>query len=408
MKILMVTNLYPPAVLGGYEILCEQVAGEFAGRGHEIVVLTSDFQADDGSPAADEFGRHGERLSRLMRIHLPFDHPPKRARIRHLLADRHNRRVTHRLIERERPDIVFFWSLRRLSLGPVRAAADSGEPYALTLNDDYLLAYKPSPPSLKPGKSASFLLDRTLFRRTTYSGLRFPAITAISRSLVDNMVRRGAPVAHAAIIHQGVDIRKFSPKEHPGSIGTPARLLYVGQLHDYKGVHTAIESLSALAGQGRELLLDIVGSGDPAYEERLKQLAERLDVAGQVAFLGKISHDRLPEVYRSHDIFVFPSTWDEPFGLTHLEAMACGTPVVSTTKGGPGEFLRDGENALTFEAKDARDLTDKLADLLDDDGLRAAIAKAGRSCVVDLFSADRYVSDLERFLQDTIDRWPQL
>ena len=88
---------------------------------------------------------------------------------------------------------------------------------------------------------------------------------------------------------------------------------------------------------------------------------------------------------------VFPSIWSEPFGLTHLEAMASGVPVVSTANGGQGEFLRDGVNALVFEPEDAEGLACRLASLIVDDSLRRRIALGGRRLVEREFTLTRYV-----------------
>ena len=121
-------------------------------------------------------------------------------------------------------------------------------------------------------------------------------------------------------------------------------------------------------------------------------------VGAPVRFLGRVPHTEIAALYRSHDVFVFPSIWREPFGLTHLEAMASGTPVVSTTEGGPGEFLVDGENSLTFPKEDSESLADALARFAADPVLALRIARNARAMVEARFSLDRYVVDIEAFL----------
>ena len=108
----------------------------------------------------------------------------------------------------------------------------------------------------------------------------------------------------------------------------------------------------------------------------------------------------MPRVYREHDIFAFTSTWREPFGLTHLEAMASGTPVVSTTVGGQAEFLRDGENALTVAPGNPRALAEALGRLIRDDELRQRIAQEGRRTVETEFTLSRYVGELDSWLAE--------
>jgi glycosyltransferase involved in cell wall biosynthesis len=103
--------------------------------------------------------------------------------------------------------------------------------------------------------------------------------------------------------------------------------------------------------------------------------------------------------YREHDGLVFPSSWEEPFGLTHLEAMASGIPVLSTTNGGQGEFLRDGDNCLTFEPEDAVGLASRIGQLQSSPDLARRLARAGRRTVERSFSLEGYIQRIQSFLQ---------
>lgn len=118
----------------------------------------------------------------------------------------------------------------------------------------------------------------------------------------------------------------------------------------------------------RLILRDLI----PEDEQHLKGLGEYLSyeadesneitwptVLSGVECLGKVPHDRVSALYRSHDLFVFPSIWQEPFGLTPLEAMASGIPVISTVNGGHGEFVQHKINAFVFKEGDADMLADQ-------------------------------------------------
>lgn len=395
-------------ILGGYEILCECMAGKLAARGHEIIVLTSNHGVRHSKAKKVERGRFEERIYRNLRLYIPFGKPPRKARLRQLLTSEANKHQTKRLIKQTKPAIVFFWSQRRLSLGSIFAAAESSVPYAVTLNDNFLLAYRPILFMFSPRTTVSYLIERTILERITYRGLRLPAVTAISHTLLKSYLQAGTPLDHAKVIYQGIELEKFPMKGAPGYLHDPARLLYVGQLHDYKGVHVTIEALSILKDKGLTATLSVIGRGPPEYERMLREHAGNCDVAEYVRFLGKIPHGELSEHYQQHDIFLFPSLWEEPFGLTHLEAMACGTPVISTTCGGPGEFLDDGHNALTFEPGNAPQLADKIRLLIDDSQKRRFLAIEGRQKVENHFTTERYARDLEEFLIHTTDKWCEL
>jgi len=126
----------------------------------------------------------------------------------------------------------------------------------------------------------------------------------------------------------------------------------------------------------------------------------------RVEFLGKLDHRELPRLYRENHVFVFPSEWAEPFGLTYLEAMASSLPVVSTAEGGQGEFLVHEENCLVFRPGQVGGLTASLARLADDPGLARRLARAGREVASGSFSQTRYLEELEEFLHWTREATP--
>lgn len=391
MKILVLSNLYPPYVLGGYEILCGQVTEHLRERGHDITVLTTAMPAGAGSD-------DDPRVLRWLEPYLPFDQPPAIMRGRRLVTGRRNAAATRRLLAERSFDLVFVWSQLRLTVGPLRALKALGVPTAITQNDEHLATFLPAPLRLRPRGIAAYLVDRSIFAWSMLPNLDFAAVTCISERLKRDLLRRGVAVPHAEVIYQGIPVERFPPKAEPGVIGQPLRLLYVGQLHAYKGVHTLIEAAHRLVGvlDGAEVKLSIIGDGPKDYRDRLADAAGAGEA--EVVLVGKLAHDALSRSYREHDIFVFPSMWAEPFGLTHLEAMASGTPVVSTNDGGHAELLRHGENALVFEKGDAVDLAAQLARLVADPALARRLAVEARKDVEQHFSLSRYIDDLEDFL----------
>ena len=391
MRILLISNLFPPHTLGGYEILCGQVGDALRERGHDVFVLTSDHGVA-GEPPEEEVVR------RRLRLYVPFDRPAGMMRRARLRVGRENARVTSEAIRRLRPDVVFLWSQLRLTVGPARAAEASGVPVAYTFNDENILGYLPGAFAWRPRKLARFAIEKWLLPGITLRGLRLAPATCISRTLRDRLVERGLRSAGLRVIYQGIPIERFPLKDEPGALHSPARALYAGQLHPWKGVHTLIEAAHRVAhrrGHGA-LRVAIAGKGAPEYEAELRRKAEACGCP--VDFLGAVPHERIASCYREHDLFCFPSTWPEPFGLTHLEAMASGLPVVSTTAGGQGEFLEAERNALVFEKGDDEGLAARIERLLDDAPLRRRLALAGRETVERRFALDRYVSDLEAFL----------
>jgi phosphatidylinositol alpha-1,6-mannosyltransferase len=108
----------------------------------------------------------------------------------------------------------------------------------------------------------------------------------------------------------------------------------------YKGHDRIISQLGSLRRSGTPIKYLIAGIGDD--RSRLEALVEREGVRDDVRFLGKVPHDRLPDLYRAADLFAMPST-GEAFGIVFLEAMACGTPAIGLAVGGAADALGHGE-----------------------------------------------------------------
>ncbi|MEM1177964.1 MAG: glycosyltransferase family 4 protein [Acidobacteriota bacterium] len=384
MRILIISNLYPPEVFGGYEILCEQVASALRVRGHDVVVLTT------GSPAPGE----GPGILRTLRLEQPFGREFRSSRWRRKRLGRRNEAVTAVAIEQVEPDVIFLWSQRRLTLGPARAAEASGVPAAWTLNDEYLAGFRAVATNGFLRRGVGALLDRSWSRRDTIASLKLDHVTAISRCVRDRLVKAGVRVENAEVIYQGPPLELFARRRR--CTHRVRRLLYVGQLHPDKGVHVAVEAVHRLADRHRGLSLTVLGAGNEVYTRRLRDMAS----AGpaRIQLLGAVPHREVPEIYRQHDALLFPSIWAEPFGLTHLEAMASGLPVISTDHGGQGEALEDGVTALLVPAADVAAMAFAIRRLAEDPELAARIAEAGHRLVRERLNLGAYVDRLDNWL----------
>ena len=161
---------------------------------------------------------------------------------------------------------------------------------------------------------------------------------------------RKLPEAAAEVVHPGVDTGVFSAAPRPA---WSWRLLYVGRVDERKGIATAIDCLGRLPA---ESTLAVVGGGDARHLEALRRRAAEHGLKERVEFTPQRPVEELAATYAEADVLVFPPTWDEPWGLVPMEAMAVGTPVVATGTGGSAEYLEDGVNCLLFEPGDADSL----------------------------------------------------
>jgi glycosyltransferase involved in cell wall biosynthesis len=182
----------------------------------------------------------------------------------------------------------------------------------------------------------------------------------------------------ARLVPPGVDCERFTPPESAAS--REPRVLFVGRVERtsrWKGLQVLVESLVRLRELVPDVRLDVVGDGDDVAH--LQARAERLGVASMVDWHGQVAHEDLPRHYRRAGVTVLPSlTESESFGMTLVEAMASGCPVVGSDVGGIPFVVRDGVDGLLVPPGDATALADGLAAVLTDPARAAAFGTAGR------------------------------
>jgi glycosyltransferase involved in cell wall biosynthesis len=235
-------------------------------------------------------------------------------------------------------------------------------------------------------------LERTL-------GTLVERVIAQSEDEVAELGRMGIRRTDTVIVPSGVDVERYAPAGPIPDRGkdTPRRILSVGRLVERKGFADLIEALRLVPGA------ELVVLGGPPAEKldadpeaiRLRAFAERCGVADRVCLVGSVSRDDIPAWYRSADI-VACTPWYEPFGLTPLEAMACGVPVVAYAVGGIAESVIDGVTGTLVTPRDTRALAVALRGLLGDDVRRMSYASAAVDRVRSRYTWERAAFDVER------------
>lgn len=179
------------------------------------------------------------------------------------------------------------------------------------------------------------------------------------------------------VIYNGFDATLFRPQEPDQSLrqtmlasGSRWLLLYVGRLMPWKGVDTAIEALGLLP----EATLLVAGDGEE--RERLQQMAMATGVGERVRFLGVVPREMLPRLYSSVDVLLAPSFASETFGISLVEAQACGLPVVASRFGGFPEVIDEGRTGVLVPPREGAAMAAAVRQLLGEPGGRAAMAAA--------------------------------
>jgi glycosyltransferase involved in cell wall biosynthesis len=226
---------------------------------------------------------------------------------------------------------------------------------------------------------------------------RRAAFHAISASTRDDLVARGVPADRVRVICPGVDSGWFAPD--PGTPRTPVpTFLYVGRLKRYKGVETAVRAVALARQAGRDLRLDVAGQGDD--RPRLERLAATLGVAAAVRFLGFVSEEEKRTLLRRSWATVFPSP-KEGWGITNVEAAACGTPAVAADSPGLRDSVRHEDTGLLVPCDDPPALAAALARLAADPALVARLGARGRAFAAAL-SWDATAAQTADHLTETI------
>jgi glycosyltransferase involved in cell wall biosynthesis len=219
----------------------------------------------------------------------------------------------------------------------------------------------------------------------------------VSRSTADDLADRGIDPAHIEVIPGGIDHALLRPSPDVSRFPTPT-FAYVGRLKRYKGIDVVIRAMACLEGLGVDARLLVAGTGDD--RERLESVARRAGVSSRVRFLGYISEEDKVELFRRAWSMVYPSP-REGWGLTNIEAAACGTPAVASDAPGLRESVLDGRTGFLVPHEDVEAWADCLARLCNDTACReelgrGAIEHAAR------FSWDRTAARTEASLRSVL------
>ena len=336
MRVLVVSNLYPPDVMGGYELGCRQAVDALIARGHEVRVLTTiPRKPAPGVP-------HVRRTLRLTDIwdSYQFRHAaPVSAHLGQHESHRINAANVHALlaeIDEFRPDVAYPWMLAGVGgLGLMAAIQHKGIPWCWHLMDDVPKLLCMAAGRLVPSLARS--LGRDLAGR----------FLACSRQLVDEVeaagIRLPGPVEVVPNWVEHVDgpVRQSYLQDGILRICTAAGRL---ERKADKGIDLLIEAAALMRSVGREnFVVDIFG---PPIDGDFEAMIRALDLTRHVRLMGPRLQAELSTLYADYDLFAFPTRPREPFGFAPLEAAAAGCVPVATQACGLSEWLVHGVHLL--------------------------------------------------------------
>jgi spore coat protein SA len=228
--------------------------------------------------------------------------------------------------------------------------------------------------------SLEFYAHRPHFRQFTPDAWIF-----ISHAMHQEAMRLFPWISDTYVVHNGADERRFFPEEQSGPKQAIPLILYIGRLHETKGVHVLVEAMRILKERNVAARCKVVGSSFSG-RTRATRYARALVRSGptNVQFAPFRSNAEIAHEYRRADIVCCPSVWQEPFGNVNIEAMACGVPVVASRVGGIPEIGAEG-GVVMVEPNSAIELADALQGLVENRDLRARVGQAGLSSFLHRF-----------------------
>ena len=346
---------------GGQNVHVAALAAGLARRGHEVTVHT---RRDDDALPERVVTADGYDVA-----HVPAGPPrelPKDELLPHMAEFA---RVLREQWTAAPPDVVHahFWMS---GLAAVEAAAGLPTPVLQTFHALGSVKRRHQG-AADPSPASRIDLERGLCRAVDH-------VVATCSDEVFELRRLGLPRDRATIVPCGVDTSAFTPRGPVAHRSARSRLLVLGRLVERKGQDDAVRALRAVP----DAELVVVGGPPPGAVDgdpevcRLRALAVEEGVADRLVFAGAVPRADVPAWVRSADV-VLAVPWYEPFGITPLEAMACGRPVVATAVGGLVDTVVDGVTGDLVPPRDPARLGAVLAALLADDERRSAYGAAG-------------------------------
>ncbi|MBS0197831.1 MAG: glycosyltransferase [Planctomycetes bacterium] len=377
--------------LGGVPRFVLDASRVMAAEGHPSTILT----LDSTETPAEWLGQHDGSLPAVQRLDRP-------ALLGKLFGPAEMRNIRRELKKADVLHLHCVWSPTNLQIAA--AARQMGVPYVVSLHgmlDDWCMAQR----SLK--KKAYMSLGGRVFLEKA-ARVHCTATAELSQS------KKWFPHGAEAIIPYLMDLEPY--RNLPGrelaakrfdflgeNKGEPT-VLFLSRLHYKKGPEFLLQAASMLKSQRIRGQVAFAGTGDPAYVESLRQMSQKLGIAENVHFLGQVIGAEKLSLYQNADLFVLPTS-QENFGLVLIEAMACGTPLI-TTKG--VDIWQDVQASGAAEIVDQApaQLAGAIAKLLSDERLRKTMGAKARPWVFDTYGESALIGKYEDFYTQCANQAP--
>lgn len=352
---------------GGAEVHLHEIFGRLAARGHTVRGVVSGWPGAPPSATLDgiDFQRVGNRYSYVWRA----------------------RRAARGVVRGFAPDVL----VEDINKVPLYSPRWAGVPVVALV--PHLFGATAFAEASIPLATAVWAAERAI--PSVYGSCPFQAI---SESTALDLTKRGLLARDITVIPPGIDHDTYRPGSSTERAEAPT-LLYVGRLKRYKGIEVLFAALSRLNRRLPDARLVIAGRGSD--ERRLRKLARHAGLSHRVRFLGYISEEEKVAWLRRAWAVVYPSP-KEGWGMTNVEAAACGTPVIASDSPGLRESVAAGESGVLAPHGDAAAWTASICEVLEEPSVRERLGRGGVAHAA-RFSWSRAADETEAHLYQSLE-----
>ena len=347
MKILCISNYYPPFFEGGYEISVKESMDYLINKGYEVYILC---------------GNKGTEYNSSNNAKLFLPEEPKR--ILHYIdysnpsffdkhnVEKHNYHATINALSAIQPHLVYFGNQKAISIAPVLAVQKLKFPRVFDIGDIWPDSYIKS-----DLKSRMYRFLKMILPGTIGGHIHLDPIIVVSYWMRREMAQRYKS-KRIYQIPRGIDL----PPENTRVLKKPLRFIFAGRIEPNKGLDLCIQATSRVLAEYQDFCIDVYGEEDPIYANKCKDQINKFHLQQQIRFLGKTQniHNVLPQ----YDVLLMPTMAKEAFGRIIIEAMAHSLIVIATDAYGPKEILLSKQNGILFKRGSAAALATAILELL--------------------------------------------
>lgn len=377
MKVLHVTPFFTPA-RGGSAIIPYQLSKELSKRGHDVSLLTTNFEFDE------------EYAHSLIDVEIV-----KFKCVADLGLFLYSPNIKKWCVKNLKSfDIIHLHNFRSYQNNVVYH-------YAKNYKIPYVLQPHGSIPRIMEKQTLKRLYDRVWGHRILNGASK---VIAVSKAEVEQCKLEGVEENNIVLIPNGLDLEAFNNSPPYGrfkekyDIGDKQMILFVGRIHKIKGIDFLIKAFALLSTERNDIILVIVGPDD-GYLSDVEKLLSDLNLMDKVKLIGFI--DNVMEAYRDADLLVYPSVY-EIFGLVPFEAIMCGTPIVVTDNCGCSELVKEAYCGLLTKYGDVYDLKEKMKYILENQDESKKMVEKGKKFIMENLTWDKVVTKVEDVYENCI------